>query len=137
MYVGDDRNLHFVNSAGADTVLNFSMNYEDAVLLALKENPIVLVGGFYYPNGVEFQNFDFTKYKSIGFTSTNMHSNNGYNDRLAIYINDVNVFEQSSSSSLTGVLDVSKYGPKCSFRITGANANGYTQNIKFQITSVN
>lgn len=136
MYVGDDKNLHFVNSAGADTALNFSMNYEDAVLLALKENPIVLIGGFYAPNGVEFQNFDFTKYKSIGFTASNMHSNNGYDDRLIIYINRKIVFEQTSSSSLTGILDVRKYGSKCSFRITGSNNNGYTQNIRFQITSI-
>ena len=58
MYVGDDKNLHFVNSAGADTVLNFSKLNEvseiyNKVITSNGTNPLttnidIQMGEMYY-----------------------------------------------------------------------------------------
>lgn len=58
VYVGDDKNLHFVNSAGADTVLNFSKLNEvseiyNKVITSNGTNPLttnidIQIGEMYY-----------------------------------------------------------------------------------------
>ena len=58
-YVGTDGKLHFVNSAGADTALNFSSGSSTTKLLSINISCQVVGGGVYqYGSGVVTLSYD-------------------------------------------------------------------------------
>lgn len=76
MYVGDDDKLHFVDSAGADTVLPFSGGWEDIKVVTLTSNLTIDIGRKpkelfvgWSANNVTTSEFNLFSYYNEDFTS--------------------------------------------------------------------